>query len=599
MNKRFGNTFTIMIAIVLTITTVVSLGYGSVVYGAGTTADTGDTIDKPAGLMEMEGILLDEELTSDTPVVVDDEKYSAIYSSDWDKYASYYYYNQLTGRQREIWDETDRLCASYLYGSNVNASFPGEGEYNYVGEILCTQDGTWTGKSVFSSENDCKQFFYMFRYCNPQYYFISNRIAYTTGAIKVYPIVYDDFVSGANRSSATANMKTRLDSWVNELGMPTSETDKLNKAKLANDIICRDVEYTRVVIDAPASEQHALEEQYKTQSGYSAIVSGQTVCVGYAVAYEALCDAVGIDTVCITCDGHAWNAVRVNNSWYNVDTTWADQTSGVIYTYFMKSDADYMNDDSHGITMHTPISWWNGRKPPCTLTTGSTRDAVGSLSSPVGTVATPVIMVSRSGGGYTISMSDSTAGATIYYATDGSMPCAAYGKCSIYSSTFTVSDYSKVKAIAVKDQYLDSSISTATYDDGGTYAMYRMFLPGAAEHFYTGDEVEIAALVKGGWIREGVAWYAPKSGDPVYRLYLAGANVHHYTTSAYECDELVKAGWSYDGVAFFSGGDKPIYRLLFPPIVIHLFTGDASEVGTLCNEGWVSEAVGWYAVGTP
>ena len=599
MNKRIGNTFTIMIAIVLTITTVVSLGYGSVAYGAGTTANTGDTIDKPAGLMEMEGFIVDEEATSDTPVVVDDEKYSAIYSSDWDKYASNYYYNQLTGRQREIWDETDKVCASYLYGNNVNASFPSRSGYYYIGDIICTKDGTTSGKSAFSSEDECKLFFFMFRYSNPQYYFLSNRIGYTTGATKAFPVVYNDFVSGASRSSATANMKTKLDSWVNEVGAPTSEADKLNKAKTANDIICRDVEYTRAVIDAPDAQQHELEEQYKTQSGYSAIVSGQTVCAGYSAAYEALCNAVGIDTLCITSDDHEWNAVRVNNSWYNVDTTWADQTSGVIYTYFMKSDADYMNDDSHGITMHTPISWWNWRKPPCTLTTGSTHDAVGSLPSPVGTVATPVITVSRSGGGYTISMSDSTAGATIYYATDGSMPSAAYGKCSIYSSTFTVSDYSKVKAIAVKDQYLDSSILTATYDDGGTYAMYRLFLPGVAEHFYTGDEVEIAALVKGGWIREGVAWYAPKSGNPVYRLYHSGINAHHYTTSEYEKDQLVREGWSYDGVAFYSGGSKPVYRLLFPPLTLHLFTGDASEVGTLCGQGWVSEAVGWYAVGTP
>lgn len=41
-------------------------------------------------------------------------------------------------------------------------------------------------------------------------------------------------------------------------------------------------------------------------------------------------------------------------------------------------------------------------------------------------------------------------------------------------------------------------------------------------------------LVSLGWKYEGVAWYAPTSGQPVYRLYNPNAGDHHYTLDSNE-----------------------------------------------------------------
>lgn len=82
------------------------------------------------------------------------------------------------------------------------------------------------------------------------------------------------------------------------------------------------------------------------QSAYSALVNGQTVCAGYARAFQYLLQQLGIP--CYYCTGyagesHAWNIVALDDGYYNVDTTWDDTGSGT-YDYFNKTDADYASN---------------------------------------------------------------------------------------------------------------------------------------------------------------------------------------------------------------------------------------------------------------
>jgi len=82
----------------------------------------------------------------------------------------------------------------------------------------------------------------------------------------------------------------------------------------------------------------------------------------------------------------------------------------------------------------------------------------GSAAS---TVAAPTF--SPAGGTYTsaqnVTISTTTAGATIYYTTDGSTPSS---NSAVYSEPIAVSRYTVVKAIAVKDG-VSSTVATATY----------------------------------------------------------------------------------------------------------------------------------------
>lgn len=96
------------------------------------------------------------------------------------------------------------------------------------------------------------------------------------------------------------------------------------------------------------------------QSAYSALVDGETVCAGYARAFQYLLQKLGIP--CYYCtgyagEGHAWNIVALEDGFYNVDVTWDDSGAGK-YDFFNKTDEDYAS--SH---IRQELSVY---LPPCT-----------------------------------------------------------------------------------------------------------------------------------------------------------------------------------------------------------------------------------------
>lgn len=82
------------------------------------------------------------------------------------------------------------------------------------------------------------------------------------------------------------------------------------------------------------------------QSAYSAIVGNDTVCAGYAKAFQYLMQRLGVPTyLCAGSAGelHAWNIIKLGDNYYNVDCTWDDQNP-TVYDYYNLSDADnYMH----------------------------------------------------------------------------------------------------------------------------------------------------------------------------------------------------------------------------------------------------------------
>ena len=76
---------------------------------------------------------------------------------------------------------------------------------------------------------------------------------------------------------------------------------------------------------------------------------GLMVCDGYAMATYYLCNKAGVETRLIlgianndTVENHAWNVVKINGKWYNMDVTWDDKGGNdKSYDYFLKSDADF------------------------------------------------------------------------------------------------------------------------------------------------------------------------------------------------------------------------------------------------------------------
>lgn len=99
--------------------------------------------------------------------------------------------------------------------------------------------------------------------------------------------------------------------------------------------------------------------------------------------------------------------------------------------------------------------------PPHSMTV-LTWGGSGTTTPPGGTVATPAFSVA--GGSYTstqtVTISDATGGATIYYTTDGTTPTTSSTK---YTGPVTIGSTKTLKAIAIASGYTNSAVASATY----------------------------------------------------------------------------------------------------------------------------------------
>lgn len=91
------------------------------------------------------------------------------------------------------------------------------------------------------------------------------------------------------------------------------------------------------------------------QTAVSSLVFGESVCAGYARAYQILMQTVGIPCFYVvgTADngagigGHGWNMVQLDGQWYYTDVTWDDQNDagGPIYYSYLNVTYDQIAVD--------------------------------------------------------------------------------------------------------------------------------------------------------------------------------------------------------------------------------------------------------------
>ncbi len=117
-----------------------------------------------------------------------------------------------------------------------------------------------------------------------------------------------------------------------------------------------------------------------SQSAYSAIVNGETVCAGYAKAMQYLLQEM--DVTVYYCTGyagenHAWNIVSLDDGYYNLDATW-DDSDPVNFKYFNGSDSDFSTDHARtDLSVYLPAC--NGEQFRLLRLGESTGSAVRSL----------------------------------------------------------------------------------------------------------------------------------------------------------------------------------------------------------------------------
>lgn len=107
-------------------------------------------------------------------------------------------------------------------------------------------------------------------------------------------------------------------------------------------------------------------EPKEAWTAYGALVTGDTVCKGYAMAWKVLMDRIGIPCL-IVCKGdrtHLWNMVQLDGQWYHIDLDSGNGNLPVLrgrctYRDFLVTDTDMSKHESWFIAGY-------GTCPDCT-----------------------------------------------------------------------------------------------------------------------------------------------------------------------------------------------------------------------------------------
>lgn len=146
-------------------------------------------------------------------------------------------------------------------------------------------------------------------------------------------------------------------------------TAKANFEAITNKIIMNaknkntDYEKELYVHDELLKQIHYNSNAPMNQSAYSAFINGETVCAGYARAFQYIMIQLGIPTYYVSGysnQDHAWNIIKLNGEYYNVDLTWND-TSNNHHQFFNLTDSEFQKTHKR--------SNLSAKLPPCQGTT--------------------------------------------------------------------------------------------------------------------------------------------------------------------------------------------------------------------------------------
>jgi len=168
---------------------------------------------------------------------------------------------------------------------------------------------------------------------------------YLNSKVKVGKLYYNEI-----EPELIAKMQSEIDGTVEKLLLEANtKSSSYEKLKVFHDYL---------VLNNNFGESEELGNYNASiYNAFSADKSARIQCGGYAKAMQYLCDRAGIESMVVTGTNdedfsHAWNVVKVDGAWYNLDTTWDDPTisipdeTNVRYNYMLVPD-EWIHNKTH------------------------------------------------------------------------------------------------------------------------------------------------------------------------------------------------------------------------------------------------------------
>ena len=165
---------------------------------------------------------------------------------------------------------------------------------------------------------------------NPQVFWLANAYSYAYYGESTYVQLYA-VSTQANCSAMIQKMNQKVSAVISAMPAGMSEFDR---ELYLFDYIVKNCTYN----DAAVTNNSI----WQAFSAYGMLIDGTAVCEGYSRAMQLLSSYAGLQCMLLSGQSggvnHMWNVIKIDGSWYHLDTTWGDSDTA-IYNYFNLNDA--------------------------------------------------------------------------------------------------------------------------------------------------------------------------------------------------------------------------------------------------------------------
>lgn len=173
--------------------------------------------------------------------------------------------------------------------------------------------------SLPANQEEIKRVYFGIVKAHPEFFYVGNGASYAVSSDYVVSISpkYDENLA---QPEVIAAFNAHVEEILSETTSPGMS--QLEIALSLHDYLVLHCAYDWSVL------QNQGEPSYNVYTAYGALIEGNAVCQGYAMAYNLLLNKVGIETEYVTSStiNHGWSLVEIDGTWYHVDVTWDDPT---------------------------------------------------------------------------------------------------------------------------------------------------------------------------------------------------------------------------------------------------------------------------------
>ena len=266
---------------------------------------------------------------------------------------SSYGYNSLNSTQKNVYN----LLKSRLFAFDVSQKDATCVEVTYERTYYAAEVVDVSAYQMTLSQME--QIYFALEADYPMLFWLDDTICYNKTSLfvkKWYIMVEPDYEKYSERKAAAQSIENGLLPYLEEIDNAKAKgVGQMELELLIHDMIIKEVDYAYNIFNKPETATFA----HSVVGVFDGDDSTDVVCEGYAKAFHMLATyaglesiyAVGMSGIGFNMGGHAWNLVKINGSWYNIDLTWNDTNSeaydGYSYDYFNLTTVQFNQNREH------------------------------------------------------------------------------------------------------------------------------------------------------------------------------------------------------------------------------------------------------------